>query len=93
MTKGFHQIETWVGEEDAIAVVISLTRGTPGRYSGPPEDCYPDDPPEMEWEVRRPDGRAWTGELSDADEQRIESELWAAIGEQDVRDHDEFCSP
>lgn len=27
---------------------ISYTPATPGRYSGPPEDCYPDDPAELE---------------------------------------------
>jgi hypothetical protein len=29
-------------------VDAAVTPGTPGRYSGPPEDCYPADPSEIE---------------------------------------------
>lgn len=28
---------------------ISYTSATPGRYSGPPEDCYPDEPAELDF--------------------------------------------
>ena len=28
---------------------VSYTPATPGRYSGPPEDCYPDDPAELDF--------------------------------------------
>lgn len=28
---------------------ISYISATPGRYSGPPEDCYPDEPAELEF--------------------------------------------
>lgn len=28
---------------------ISYTSATPGRYSGPPENCYPDDPAELDF--------------------------------------------
>lgn len=32
--------------------VDSYTPGVPGRFSGPPENCYPDEPPEVEFTVR-----------------------------------------
>ena len=28
---------------------LSFTAGTPGKYSGPPEDCYPAEPDESEF--------------------------------------------
>src|SRR3990167_5197015 len=35
-----------VGRE--FLVVAAVQPGSPGRLSGPPEDCYPADPPEIE---------------------------------------------
>jgi hypothetical protein len=36
---------TMLGDEDDVAVTVEYTPGwfTPGRYSGPPEDCFPDE--------------------------------------------------
>lgn len=31
--------------------ITCFTAGRRGVYSGPPEHCYPDEPPEMEFEV------------------------------------------
>ena len=31
----------------SITLEVEFTPGSPGRYSGPPEDCYPDDPAEL----------------------------------------------
>lgn len=35
---------------------IDYTPGTPGRYSGPPEKCYPDEPSEIEFTSLTVDG-------------------------------------
>lgn len=38
-------------EELECEVVVSMyDQGCLGKYSGPPEDCYPDEPPEIELE-------------------------------------------
>ena len=31
-----------------VLVEYTFTRGDPGRYFGPPEDCYPPEGPEIE---------------------------------------------
>jgi len=37
------------GEEDIeVEVVVHYSPGSPGRLSGPPERCYPPEPPEVE---------------------------------------------
>jgi len=36
-----------LGEID-LQVEYNYSPMVPGRYSGPPEDCYPDEPPEVE---------------------------------------------
>lgn len=35
-------------EDFCITFEVYYSPGTPGRYSGPPEDCYPDEPAEVE---------------------------------------------
>jgi hypothetical protein len=47
----------------------------PGRYSGPPENCYPDDPEEIDFEVRDLRGRPapWLArKMTDDDREGIE---------------------
>ena len=36
--------------------ITSYIPGDPGRISGPPEHCYPPEPPEIEFEVRTANG-------------------------------------
>lgn len=36
---------------------VDYTPGTPGRYSGPPEKCYPHEPPEVEITALTVDGK------------------------------------
>lgn len=43
--------------------VTSYFPGDPGRTSGPPENCYPPEPPEIEFEIRTLTGH----ELSESD--------------------------
>ena len=48
----FNRVSFPPPEEDYDAVVLvtlSVIPGIPGRYSGPPEDCYPDEP--AEWSI------------------------------------------
>ena len=47
MSRGTHLIER-AGHE--LRVSYSATPGDPGRTSGPPERCYPPEPPEFEIE-------------------------------------------
>jgi hypothetical protein len=43
--------ETSVGDWDIKVHVTHFYSGAPGRTSGPPENCYPEDPPEIEYSV------------------------------------------
>lgn len=35
-------------EHKGMEIEFTYHAGTPGRFSGPPEDCYPDEPAEVE---------------------------------------------
>lgn len=61
-----------------VAGIPCLARGTyfrddiPGVYGGPPGDCYPDEPAEIEFELLDRNGRRaqWLdAKLTDADEE------------------------
>lgn len=62
-------------EIEAKAVVplrVEVTHyapAVPGRYSGEPDDCYPDEPAELEWEAYGPDGEL--AEIDEAEADRI----------------------
>jgi hypothetical protein len=56
-------------EHMGMLIECSVSAGSPGRYSGPPEDCYPAEPPEVEQLSVR---------VSDWDEF---SDWWGAKGE------------
>jgi len=36
--------------DNELEVTCDITGGSPGRYSGPPEDCYPAEDPDVEIE-------------------------------------------
>ena len=64
--------------------VTSYYPGYKGWYDGPPERCYPDEPEEIEWEVRDRKGyqAPWLErKLTKADRIRIENELLAGRSE------------
>lgn len=42
---------TVIDDEEYIVVVKSYTPGKPGRTYGNPEDCYPPEPPEAEFDL------------------------------------------
>lgn len=44
------QLEIEIGDNLFLRISdVTLTPGRPGRYSGAPEDCYEDEPPELDW--------------------------------------------
>lgn len=47
---------TFTAHDLTFEAEIDYTPSSPGRYSGPPEDCYPDDPSEMEFVTLTCDG-------------------------------------
>lgn len=66
-------IETWHGDDEPCLIrVTSYSPGCPGFTSGPPESCYPPEPPEIEWEVVDAAGNPVDVALSDDDAERIE---------------------
>lgn len=76
------EIETTVGGHECIASLISYTPGDPGRTWGRPEDCYPEEGPEIDFEILDMDGkpaRHLDALLTDAELDRITAELLEAI--------------
>ena len=62
----------------ALADVVHYWPGRPGRTDGPPDVCYPPEPPELEWRLLDRRGRPapWLErKLTDAERERIEREL------------------
>ena len=85
-------IDTWVynpaaeDSEDApetleVTVKANYIPGSPGRFSGPPEHCYPEEPAEVELlSIHGDDGFVLDpSELSDGERERLEQEVvdWA----------------
>ncbi len=56
------EFDYWVGDDDeeVTVVVDSYNAGTPGKYYGPWEDSYPEEPAECEFAVLRKDGTEYT---------------------------------
>jgi len=53
---------------DGMVFKVEYHEGDPGRISGPPENCYPPEPPEVEVvSATRPDGTAVELDLEDED--------------------------
>ena len=55
---------------------------TPGRYSGPPEDCYPDEGDFEIQDVELVDGPDWPFTLTAAEERRVEEKFSARESEE-----------
>lgn len=72
-------MKTWISETECLINVIEWEPYRPGRYTGPPEDCYPDEGGHGIWEVCDMDGNPdpeLAGTLTDRDVLRIEAELF-----------------
>lgn len=68
------ELDVYLGddeEEHYVAAVTYFFPGDPGQIWGPPERCWPPEPPEIEWELRNPDGKAAPAVV--LSEQRIDS--------------------
>jgi len=47
------QVEIEIGDNLYLRISdVTLTAGRPARISGRPEDCYPEDPAEIEWKYQ-----------------------------------------
>jgi hypothetical protein len=62
--------------------VTSYSPATPGRSSGPPEDCYPGESAEIEFEVRTRTGH----ELSESD---FGQQAWKDVCEAVLEQHED----
>jgi hypothetical protein len=69
--------------------VYSYFHGLSGRYSGPPEDCYPDEPAELEWEPESSDKdlNQYINDLPEKEKNHIEMLIWQQIT--DYEGHDD----
>lgn len=89
-------IDTWIynpaaaEDENAaetleVSVTASYIPGSPGRFSGPPEHCYPEEPAEVELLSIEGDAgfRLDPTELSDAERARLEQEVVTWMESQD----------
>ena len=81
-------IDTWIynpaaeDSEDAsetleVTVKANYIPGSPGRFSGPPEHCYPEEPAEVELLSIHGDGGFVLDpyELSDGERERLEQKV------------------
>lgn len=76
------QFTTKVSGIPCICEVTHFIRARPGRYSGPPEDCYPDEPSEFEFNILDTKGRRaeWLeNKLTQDDIERLEDEWEVSI--------------
>lgn len=70
--------------------ISSYSHGSAARTYGPPENCYPEEPPEMEWEPisKDKDLNQFINDLSDDEKWLIEEQIWHMITEYE-REQDE----
>jgi len=45
------KIDITINDKDYTIVILSYTPADPGRIIGPPEDCYPPEPSEAEFDL------------------------------------------
>jgi hypothetical protein len=67
-----------------VCRVTHYRPAVPGRISGPPEDCYPDEPSEFEFELLNTSGKGapmfWLQKkVTDEDEARLQDEYEAHV--------------
>lgn len=79
--------------ETEVTVVYSYTPGSPGKLSGPPEDCYPPEGPEVDIEaVYRTDDETKTDLSSALDESTLDSMREQACSEAEDYDRGQYES-
>ena len=74
-------------EEIEVSLVGHYTPGSPGRTYGPPEDCYPAEPEDVELEVALVDGKPF--ELTEHEEELALEELAVQAQEEMESDYDD----
>lgn len=75
--------------ETEIEITYRVTSwGRPAKISGPPENCYPDEPAEVEIDAIRLLGTQTEIKLTDAEMERIEDEIYDNLPEDDGPDAD-----
>lgn len=62
----------------------------PGRFSGPPEDCYPDEGETEILSVIGPDGKDWQDKLSDSENDSIIQMITDNVSSGSDRDYDDY---
>ena len=68
------------GTETSYNITFDLTAGYPARLYGPPESCYPAEPPEIEiTEVIDEEGEDILYTLSDEEYELIETSCWEEV--------------
>jgi len=72
-------------KEIELSIEGSFSPGTPGKLSGPPEDCYPPESAEAEIELISFEGQPWKGELTE-EEAEAAIEALLAAGEEGFDD-------
>lgn len=79
-----HQFDTKVSGIPCICEVLHYRRAVPGKFSGPAEDCYPDEPSEFQFRLldRKRNPAPWLEKkLTEDDNSRLEDEWEATIAE------------
>jgi len=82
MKPSTHKHKTWVNiGENEIDCVVEFTAypGDPGCTSGPPEKCYPPEPPELEILSIQGNGVELEGQLNHSEQEALEQRIWDAV--------------
>ena len=75
--------------ETELVIHFTFTPGDPGRYSGPPENCYPAEPAEVEFDsVTPPQFADWAREWLAGEGFDAACEEATERGEQDRADYE-----
>ena len=73
--KTYHTTVEIGGIEKRVAVTYLLHKGIPGRYSGPPEQCYESEPAWVEFDAIKVDGISVEHLLTDQQITDLQTEI------------------
>lgn len=90
MSKHTATIEVAEVEID-VEVEYAYHKGDPGRYSGPPENCYPSEPAYVEIIAVMHNGVDIADTLSEQLTASIEEQITAAVEAQQAYDEDQYA--